>query len=150
MARSQVVGNVGMYYAAYRLSKMGWTVMPTSRNAWGIYLLAYDDAADRKLGIQVKALSTHNPVPLGFSVDKFMGDWWIIVTKATTEPECFIMKPIEVRRLAFRGEENGKVSFWLQPSQYDTDEFRERWDRIGRGDDQVVVCEREDHDVPAE
>src|SRR5580692_13153499 len=28
MARSQVVGNVGMYFAAYRLSQMGWNVMP--------------------------------------------------------------------------------------------------------------------------
>ncbi len=57
MARSQVVGNVGMYFAAYRLSQMGWNVMPTSRNARGIDLLAYDAIADRKLGIQVKALS---------------------------------------------------------------------------------------------
>jgi hypothetical protein len=42
MARSQVVGNVGMYFAAYRLSQMGWNVMPTARNARGIDLLAYD------------------------------------------------------------------------------------------------------------
>src|SRR5450432_4095130 len=40
-ARQQVVCNVGMYFAAYRLSQMGWNVMPTSRNAWGIDLLAY-------------------------------------------------------------------------------------------------------------
>jgi hypothetical protein len=48
-ARSQVVGNVGMYFAAYRLSQMGWNVMPTSMNVRGIHLLAYDVAADRKL-----------------------------------------------------------------------------------------------------
>ena len=47
MARhsGQVVGNIGMYYAAYRLSLMGWNVMPTSRNAKGIDLLAYDATA---------------------------------------------------------------------------------------------------------
>ena len=38
---TQVVGNIGMHYAAYRLSQMGWNVMPTSRNARGIDLLAY-------------------------------------------------------------------------------------------------------------
>jgi hypothetical protein len=27
--------------------------------------------------IQVKALSKRNPVPLGRSVDRFIGDWWI-------------------------------------------------------------------------
>lgn len=140
MARSQVVGNIGMYYAAYCLSQWGWNVMPTSRNARGIDLLVYDATADRKRSIQVKALSKRNPVPLGKSIKNLMGDWWIIVAKATTtKPECFVMKPDEVRRLAHRGEKDGMVSFWLQPNQYDTDEFRERWDRIGRGDDQVVI-----------
>jgi hypothetical protein len=33
---AQVVGNIGMYYAAYRLSQQGWNVMPTARNARGV------------------------------------------------------------------------------------------------------------------
>lgn len=133
---THVVGNIGMYFAAYRLSLMGWNVMPTSRNARGIDLLVYNTAADRFLGIQVKSLSKlKSPVPLGKSIDAFMGDWWIIVTKAiTATPECFIMKPEEVRRSAHRGEKEGRISFWLQPNKYHTDEFREAWDRIGRGD----------------
>ena len=116
---TQVVGNVGLYFAAYRLSQMGWNVMPTARNARGIDLLAYNSTASRYLGIQVKALSKPSvpPVPLGISIDPFMGDWWIIVTKATTIPECFIMTPEEVRRLAHRGEKDGRVSYWLQPGK---------------------------------
>jgi hypothetical protein len=135
---TQVVGNVGMYYAAYRLSLMGWNVMPTARNARGVDLFAYDATADRYLGIQVKALSKPKPpVPLGKSVDTFMGDFWIVVTNAaTSNPVCFIMKPDEVKRLAHRGEKDGRVSYWLQPSKYHTDEFREAWSRIGRGDAQ--------------
>ncbi|MGO9049731.1 MAG: hypothetical protein ACLQFW_23115 [Xanthobacteraceae bacterium] len=135
MARQQVTGNVGMYYAAYRLSQMGWNVMPTARNARGIDLLAYDATAARYLGIQVKALSKEPPVPLGTSIEKFIGDWWIIVTKTTTpNPECFIMKPDEIKRLAHRGEKEGRISYWLWPSKYQKDEFREAWGRIGRGD----------------
>ncbi len=42
---AQVVGNIGMYYAAYRLSQQGWNVMPTARNARGVDLLAYDVSA---------------------------------------------------------------------------------------------------------
>jgi hypothetical protein len=50
-----------------------------------------------------------------------MGDWWIIVTNAgTANPVCFIKKPEEVK-LARRGEKEERVSFWLQPKQYDTD-----------------------------
>ena len=108
--------------------------MPTARNARGVDLIAYDATADNYLGIQVKALSKRNPVPLGNSVDKLMGHWWIIVAKVATKPECFIMEPAEVKRLAHRGEKDGRVSYWLQPKQYDTKEFREAWHRIGRGD----------------
>jgi len=71
----QVVGNIGVYYAAYRFSQHGWNVMPTARNARGVDLLAYDVSAHIYKGIQAKALSKRNPVPLGNSLDKFMGDW---------------------------------------------------------------------------
>ena len=132
---SQVVGNIGMYYAAYRLSQQGWNVMPTARNARSVDLLAYDVGAHIYNEIQVKALSRRVPVPLGNTVDKFMGEWWIIVINAgTTTPICFIMKPEGFKQLAHRGEKEGRVSHWLQPNQYDTDQYREAWDRIGRAD----------------
>ena len=49
-------------------------------------------------------------------------------------PVCFVMKQEEVKQLDHGGEKEGHVSYWLQPNQYDTDHFREAWDRIGRGD----------------
>lgn len=133
-APPQVVGNIGMYYAAYRLSQLGWNVMPTARNARGIDLLAYDTSADHFLGIQIKSLSKRNPVPLGTSLDKIMGDWWIIVMKVVTDPICYILTPDEVCDLGHRVEKDGRVSFWLEPKAYDQDQFREAWERIGRGD----------------
>jgi hypothetical protein len=48
---NQVTSNIGLYFAAYRLSQMGWNVMPTARNARGIDLVAYNAAAVRYLGI---------------------------------------------------------------------------------------------------
>jgi hypothetical protein len=69
----QVVGNIGMYFAAYQLSLRGWNVMPTSRNARGIDLLAYDSDAKNYQGIQIKALSGTGAVPLGKSLDKSIG-----------------------------------------------------------------------------
>ena len=132
---AQLVGNAGLYLICFRLSLLGWNVMPTARNARGIDIVAYSRKASRFLGIQVKALSKKPPVPLGTSLDKLMGDFWVIVNGIVTVPAVFILKPSEVKRLAHRGEKNGKVSYWLQPKSYDTDEFREAWDRIGRGDD---------------
>jgi len=37
----QITGNIGLYYTCYRLSRLGWNVMPTSRNARGIDIIAY-------------------------------------------------------------------------------------------------------------
>ncbi len=131
----QLTGNVGLYYCCYRLSLLGWNVMPTARNARGVDIIAYSRDASRFVGIQVKALSKRNPVPLGTSLDKIMGDYWVIVNKITSQsPSAFILLPSEVRDRAHRGEKDGRVSFWLQPGDYEQNPFREAWERIGHGD----------------
>lgn len=130
----QLTGNVGLYYCCYRLSLLGWNVMPTARNARGVDIIAYSRDASRFVGVQVKALSKRSPVPLGTSLDKIMGDFWVIVNKvAAPTPSAFILLPSEVRERAHRGEKDGRVSYWLQPGDYEQDPFREAWERIGHG-----------------
>lgn len=134
---TQVTGNIGMYYACYKLSRMGWNVMPTSRNARGIDIIAYNRTGTEFIGVQVKALTKRDPVPLGNSLDKIIGDFWLIINNVGGEPNAFVMKPSEVKALAHRGEKNGNVSFWLQPISYDKAEFKEAWHRIGHGHEPV-------------
>ena len=131
---AKITGNIGLYYTCYRLSMMGWNVMPTARNARGIDIVAYNRDCSRFIGVQVKALSKRNPVPLGTSLERVLGDFWVIVNNVATEPCAFVLLPNEVIEKAFRGERNGKVSYWLQPRSYDIDEYREAWKRIGNGD----------------
>ena len=130
---TQVTGNIGMYYACYRLSCMGWNVMPTARNARGIDIIAYNKSGTEFIGVQVKTLTKRNPVPLGNSLEKIMGDYWLIINNVGKEPNTFVMKPEEVKSLAHRGEKNGVVSYWLQPTSYEAPEFKEAWNRIGNG-----------------
>ena len=133
-SNNQVVGNVGLYFVCYHLSRMGWNVMPTARNAKGIDILIYSQDANRKLTVQVKALSKSSPVPLGAKLTNLFGDFFVVCRRLeTATPECFVLTPSEVQTLAHRGEKDGKVSFWLQPKQYATDQFREKWERIGIG-----------------
>ncbi len=131
---ARIVGNVGLYFTCYKLSLHGWNVMPTARNARGIDVLAYSRDGRRYLGIQVKSLSQYNPVPLGSSVKRLMGDFWVVVTNVTSEPTAFILTPDEVKQRAHRGERDNRVSYWLQRTAYDTNKFRNAWHRIGRGD----------------
>jgi hypothetical protein len=37
----QTIGNIGLYYACYRLSLFGWNVLPTSRNTKGIDIFIF-------------------------------------------------------------------------------------------------------------
>lgn len=130
----QVIGNVGLYYCCYRLSLLGWNVMPTARNARGVDIIAYNIDASRFLSIQVKTLSKRNPVPLGNSVEKVIGDFWIIVSNVVKHPLAFILKPVEVLENAHRSEKDGRVSYWIETNSYEREEFRDKWERIGYGD----------------
>ena len=133
---NQVVGNVGLYYVCYRLSCLGWNVMPTARNAQGIDIVIYSQDASRTFTVQVKTLSKSPSVPLGRSLDNLFGDFFIICRNAASEnPECFIFKPEEVRRLSYKGRTtfaSGR-NYWFQPKAYATPDFKGKWDRIGKG-----------------
>ena len=107
--------------------------MPTARNARGIDIIAYNKEGTKYIGIQVKTLSKRNPVPLGNSLDKVMGDYWIIVNDVLNEPNAFILLPNEIKELAHKGEKEGRVSYWLQPNTYDVELYKEAWHRIGLG-----------------
>ena len=134
---THIVGNMGLYYVCYHLSRLGWNVMPTARNARGIDIIAYDSHCSRFVGVQVKALSRRDPVPLGVTLDNVMGDFWIIVNRLASEPRAFVMLPAEVKSLAHRSVKRGNVSYWLQPVSYDREEFSEGWSRIGRGSEDM-------------
>lgn len=130
----QVVGNVGLYYVCYRLSRDGWNVMPTSRNARGIDAVIYSQDASRTATLQIKALTKRSAVPLGKSVDTLFGDWFVICRNIEEgEPQAFVLTPTEVRALAICQEKDGRVSCWLDPPRYEAPEFREAWGRIGSG-----------------
>jgi hypothetical protein len=143
IANQQTVGNIGLFYV-YRLSRMGWNVMPTARNAKGIDILIYSQDASQTRTIQVKTLSKRSPVPLSNKLDHLFADFVVVCRDVIREiPECFILTPAEIRKLVHRGEKNGKVSFWLQPRDYATEQFREKWERIGSGLSPAIAAEVE-------
>ena len=130
---NQITGNIGLYYACFKLSCLGWNVLPTSRNARGVDIIAYNHDGTHFFGIQVKALTKRDPVPIGTNLEKIMGDFWIVVNNIANEPSAFILLPTEIREGVYRGEKDSRVSYWLQARYYESDTFREAWYRIGRG-----------------
>lgn len=127
--RHQVTGNSGLNYAAWQLSRRGWHVMPTIRNARGSDLIVTDPDETVFFGVQSKALSKRQAVPLGKGIDALRSEWWVITINANSDrPACFILRNAEVRALASQDRNGG--AYWLEPSAYDRDEFREAWDRL--------------------
>lgn len=79
----QIVGNIGLYYVCYELSKRGWNVLPTSRNAKGVDLIIYSQDATRTHIIQVKSLSGRDAVSIGNNTNNLIGDFMVICRKVT-------------------------------------------------------------------
>jgi hypothetical protein len=131
--RHQLTGNAGLYHVARELSRRGWHVMPTVRNAKGADLYAASADELRVLPIQSKALARRSPVPLGNSLDRLCSNWWIITINANSyAPRSFVMTIDEVKSSAHRGvNAAGAISYWLQPKMYCLDEFEDAWHRLG-------------------
>jgi hypothetical protein len=114
--KQQLTHNVGLYYCCYRLSLLGWTAKTKAHNARGVDITAYSRDASRSVGVQVKALSKRAAVPLGTSLDKIIGDFWVIVNNVRSpSPSAFILLRSEVRERAVRNEKDGRASYWLDP-----------------------------------
>jgi hypothetical protein len=127
---NQLVGNMGLYYICYELSKRGWNTLPTSRNARGIDIVIYSQDAVRKYTIQVKSLSKRAPVPLGNKPDRLYADFLIICRSVSEKPETFIIDNTKTLNI-HKGERNGNFSYWLQPRDYEM--FKDNWGIIGKG-----------------
>ena len=129
--RSQMTGNAGLNYAAWQLSRRGWHVMPTIRNARGSDLIVVNDDETRFFGIQSKALSKRSAIGLGLSLEALRSDWWVIIVNGISDaPCCYVLSLDDVRRFASR-DKGGEQRYWLEMRDYERDEFREAWHRVG-------------------
>ena len=131
----QIVGNIGMFYACYQLSLLGWNVMPTSRNAKGIDIIAYSPDGKDYLGIQVKTLSNPVHIRLGEEKEKIMGDYWIIVVlKGERNPSCnptmYVLTKDEVIARGNNYIKNGKKTAFLHKNKYEDEKFINNLDKI--------------------
>lgn len=104
--------------------------MPTSRNAYGIDIIVYNEQAKFK-SIQVKTLSKKNPVSVGKSQETILGNFWIIVSNIDEgTPMVHILTKSEIQKLAEKKGKKGNESYWLQRKDYEKKKYRDAWHRI--------------------
>ena len=142
-----ITGNAALHYVAWQLSRRGWHVMATTRNARGsdMFIVSSDETVS--YGVQSKAQSGRNDVGLGENLDKLQSEWWIITHEAKSDsPTCYILRKQEVRDLSVR-DRGGKRKYWLKPTAFQQDKFREAWHRISGLRDLVVSQQPEQNGV---
>jgi hypothetical protein len=97
-SNNQITGNIGLFYACYKLSLYGWNVLPTSRNTAGIDIVIHNKNGNNLKTIQVKTLNYDkkgNNVNIGIDKTKISdGSIWLIVTyraSGTNPPSIYVM-----------------------------------------------------------
>jgi len=94
-------------------------------------MLVTDADKVRKFGVQSRALSKRQAASLGRDLTALRAEWWIITIHANSDnPVCYILTIDEVRKLASQ-DKGGQQAYWLEPRDYDRDEYRDAWERIG-------------------
>ena len=127
--RNQLVGNAGLYYVCYELSKRGWNAMPTSRNARGVDVVIYNQKGSNSHTIQVKTLSKRSPAPFGSNLDGLIAEYVFIVNNVFSEPNLYIVDTPTAKSLIHEGLKDGRKSYWFQPNDYE--QFKDNWAIIG-------------------
>jgi hypothetical protein len=94
----QRTGDIGLFYACFRLSRLGWHAMPTIRNARGADIFIVSSEG-KKFGIQVKTLSGEADVFVGKNFADPCVDFWIVLTNArkNERPNACIIPAEDIR-----------------------------------------------------
>lgn len=127
----------GLCFVKSHLETQGWIVeeAQSKTSEYDFELQSYDGT--KRIRVKIKTLQGNDPVPFNDRLDKMKGDFWIVVNNLNNvekEPSVYILSPEEVERLVHTSKstsEQDKKSCWLQHKDYDKDEFRDRWERLG-------------------
>lgn len=121
----QIIGNIGLFYVCYELSKRNWNVLLTSRNTKGIDVLIYNQSGKKTHTIQVKALSDRSAISFGKNLDNALLAEYLVICRdvLSSKPEIFIEKTDRVKE-AIHQEKDG--TFWLEYKKYEN--FSNKWE----------------------
>lgn len=130
--QNSLTGNAGLFHEAHQLSRHGWQVTLTVRNARGADLYIASENEQVIHAIQSKALSKIMPVPLGASLAALRSPWGIITTDALSDsPSCYLLTLDEVKSAASEyAKAGGGKSYWLRPQAYVLPQYHEAWHRL--------------------
>lgn len=133
MSKNQITGNIGLYYVCYELSRLGWNVLTTSRNAEGVDIVVYDQSGKRTNTIQVKSLSKRKAASIS-TPNSLIAKYLVIVRSVQKpNPELFVAEINDELKGKVTNSvgKNGEKQYWIEYRTYE--QFSKNLDVIGKG-----------------
>ncbi len=140
----QRTGNIGLYYAAYKLSWLNWNTLITHRNSKGADIIVYKDNSDNYKSVQVKTMTGKHYVHVGKSATReleeqpiIISDVWIFILLSrkaditTEQPVCYVVSQKDVINYTecdINPGKDGKYSWWVNPKKFFDDIHKEKWE----------------------
>ena len=122
-------GSMGLHYVCYRLAGQGWHVDTGKRGAASSTKGECWREKEHPITFQTNSFSETAAVP--FTRRGFYGvtkNFLVIVTELNSgSPQCYILTRDESQRVM---TQDGKGDWWIEIEDYDTEEFKERWDKL--------------------
>lgn len=154
MNNRQIVGNTGLFYTCYELSRRGFIALPTIRNSKGADIFIFNN--DGYAGIQVKAMSVLNDVRISHNYKQYTVDYWVIILDCMGAPagiKSFVIPESDIivgmkqcrdkgvnsnKNLVYFDEPKNKeiTNFWINRKYFSEKyqeyfhKYYEKWDMI--------------------
>ena len=127
---NQMTGSMGFHYVCYRLAERCWNVSfskmsnrdrneGTCKRRDGNLITFQTQSPSRKLAIQ-----------LADGLNKITKDFLIAVVNLNGVPEAYIFTADEARGKMVEQGKPGSIRGFIEVRDYDTEEFRDRWDKL--------------------
>lgn len=143
MASNHNVGNQGLYFVAYILSRRGLNTIITARNSKGADIIVMNGDCSVLRTIQVKASRRQSNVNVGSSESKddpptdIACDYWVFVDLQPEIPRCFVYAKQELipyyapgKYKPYPDKNAKKQNWWLQSGSIYAEDALEKWDKI--------------------
>ena len=137
--RNQITGKLGLYHVCYKLSKLGWEVIPISENTTANRIRCNNEDSSKTISIQVRSRRTQDYAISISNPNKIFGDFWIIALNTSLDlskchtPECYILSATEIaNKIVTQINKKGEIVHFLD-RKFNIEPFKENWERIGSG-----------------
>ncbi len=126
-----MTGSMGLHYVCFRLSEYGWNVLVSKENVTAPNEGSCWRKDGKSITFQTRSQSDKSAIPLGAGASTITNQFLIAVVNLNSDkPEVYIFTADEAKCKMAKDE--GGDQHWIEVESYDTEDFRERWDKLDK------------------